>query len=251
MTAAAEICNADGAGRFLLVCEHASNVFPKEYGTLGLDDAARQAHIAWDPGAMGVARHLSKLLDAPLVAATVSRLIYDCNRAPDAAGAMPDRSEVYDIPGNRGIDTDARLARTEAVYLPFQAALTGQLARMLARGVRPVLVTVHSFTPVWFGVRREVELGVIHDADPLFAQAFVSAARGLPLRVAMNEPYSRADGVAHTLKLHATPYDLPHAMLEIRNDLIADQSSQEAMAEHLAPALVRALEALPESGRAA
>lgn len=251
MTGEAEVRNAEGAGRFLIVCEHASNVFPEEFGTLGLDAAACEAHIAWDPGALGVARHLSDLLDAPLVAATVSRLIYDCNRAPDAPGAIPDRSEVYDIPGNHGIGTDGRLARTEAVYLPFQAALTRQLARMLARGVRPVLVTVHSFTPVWFGVRREVELGIIHDADPCFAQALIAAARDLPLRVALNEPYSSVDDVVHTLKLHATSHDLPHAMLEIRNDLIADRQSQEVMAESLAPTLTRALGALPKKGRAA
>jgi len=251
MIGEAEIRNAQGAGRFLLVCEHASNAIPEEFGTLGLDAAAREAHIAWDPGALGVARHLADLLDSPLVAATVSRLIYDCNRPPDAAGAMPERSERYDIPGNRGIDTAARLARTEAVYLPFQAALGGQLARMLARGRRPVLVTVHSFTPVWFGVRREVEFGIIHDTDPGYAQALLAAAQDLPLRSALNEPYSGADGVAHTLKLHATSHDLPHAMLEIRSDLIADAAAQEAMAARLAPILVRALAALPESGRAA
>ncbi len=251
MAGEAEVRNAEGAGRFLIVCEHASNAFPAEFGALGLDAAACEAHIAWDPGALGVARHLSDLLDAPLVAATVSRLVYDCNRAPDAPGAMAERSEIYDIPGNRDLDVDARVRRTEAVYLPFQAALTGQLARMLARRVRPVLVTIHSFTPVWFGVRREVELGIIHDADPCFAQALVAAARDLPLRVALNEPYSSADDVVHTLKLHATPHGLPHAMLEIRNDLIADSSSQETMAESLAPVLVRALGGCPKSGRAA
>ena len=116
---------------------------------------------------------------------------------------------------------------------------------MLARGQRPALVTVHSFTPVWFGARRETELGVIHDADPALALAFTAAAaRRTGLKVELNRPYSAADGVTHSLKLHATPYGLPHVMLEIRNDLIADASAQAAMADSLAPVLTEALAAL-------
>lgn len=246
MTEAAELHDAESAGPFLFVCEHASNAFPEAFGTLGLDAAARGAHIAWDPGALGVARALARRLGSPLVAARVSRLVYDCNRPPDALAAMPARSEVYDIPGNHDLDSAARLARTEAVYLPFQAALSGQLARMLARGLRPVLVTVHSFTPVWFGVPRAVEFGIIHDADASFAQALLAAAgQGLLLRTELNQPYSAADGVAHTLRLHATPHGLHHAMLEIRNDLIADGAAQQAMADRLAPMLQAALSRTP------
>lgn len=233
--------NPEGDGGFLFVCEHASNHFPARFGQLGLSEAERSAHIAWDPGALGVARGLSDLLQSPLAAAGVSRLIYDCNRPPDQASAMPARSETYDIPGNQAITSDERLARTEAVYLPFQAALTGQLARMLARGQRPILVTVHSFTPLWFGQKREVEFGIIHDQDARFAEALESAAaEDGRLRVALNQPYSGADGVAHTLRLHATPHGLPHAMLEFRNDLIASPSAEAEMAEWLAPLLRQA-----------
>ncbi len=98
--------NNGGQSDFLLVCEHASNRFPKEYGSLGLNAGARIAHIAWDPGALGLARGLSRLLDACLVRATVSRLIYDLNRPPHAPGAMPAKSEVYDVPGNADLTPD-------------------------------------------------------------------------------------------------------------------------------------------------
>lgn len=246
-----ELRNAQGAGPFLFVCEHASNAFPEEFGDLGLDPAVREAHVAWDPGALGVARSLSDRLDSPLVAATVSRLIYDCNRPPDSPSAMPRSSEAYDIPGNHDLQPADRLARTEAVYLPFQAALTRQLACLLAGGRRPVIVTVHSFTPVWFGQKREVQLGIIHDSDATFAKTVLDKAQGLPLHVAVNEPYSAADGVVHTLRLHATPHDLLHVMLEIRNDLLGDLAAQHAMAETLADVLDRARAAHSEDGRAA
>jgi predicted N-formylglutamate amidohydrolase len=229
--------NPAGRGRIVLVCEHASNRFPAPWGPLGLTPAETRAHIAWDPGALDLARGLSQRLDAVLVHAPVSRLIYDLNRAPDQPGAMPARSEVFDVPGNAGITAAERRARTEAVYLPFHAALHGVIAGRIAEGAAPVIVTVHSFTPVYFGTSRAVEFGVIHDADPSLALAICQAARALPLRTELNAPYSAADGVTHTLRLQATPYGLPNAMLEIRNDLIDTAAKADAMAALLAPVL--------------
>jgi predicted N-formylglutamate amidohydrolase len=226
----------------IVVCEHAAHHLPHWTGGLGLSAEARRAHVAWDPGALGVARGLARRMDATLVAAQVSRLVFDLNRPPDSPGAMAARSEVYEIPGNAGLTDAERLRRTESIYLPFHAALHGLVARRLAVGRRPVIVTVHSFTPVWFGTARATELGVIHDADDRLAQIVAAeAAAQTGLRVALNDPYSAADGVTHMLRLHATPYGLPNVMLEIRNDLIATPAAEAAMADLLAPVLTSAL----------
>ena len=234
--------NATAKGRVVLVCEHASCEIPEEWGDLGLGPDQRRAHIAWDPGALGLARGLMRRLDAVLVHAPVSRLVYDCNRAPDMTGAMPARSEVHDIPGNAAIDPAQRWRRTEALYLPFHDALHATLARRIALGPAPVVVTVHSFTPVYFGRPRAVEFGVIHDADPALARAVVAEAQArTPLRTELNAPYSAADDVTHSLRLHATPYGLANVMLEVRNDLIASPAAEEAMAETLAPVLAAAI----------
>lgn len=232
--------NGDATGAVVLVCEHASNAFPPPWDDgLGLSTDQRAAHIAWDPGALAVARGLARELDATLIHAQASRLIYDLNRPPHAFGAMPERSEIHDIPGNADLSADARLARTRALYIPFHAALSGLLAERLAAGLRPVLITVHSFTPIYFGQKREVEFGVIHDADDRLARAIAAQDIGLVTR--LNDPYSAADGVAHTLARHATPLGLPHAMLEIRNDLIATPQAQAEMATRLAPAIRAAI----------
>ncbi len=230
--------NETALGRFILVCEHASNLIPSHWGDLGLTEAQRQTHIAWDPGALGVARGLAERLDGVLIHAPASRLVYDCNRAPDMPGAMPLRSEVHDIPGNAAVTPQERLARTQALYLPFHDALHGLIARRIALGLRPVIVTVHSFTPIYFGEQRRVEFGVIHDADPALAVAIHAAAmKSTRLHAELNAPYSAADDVTHTLRLHATPYGLPNAMLEIRNDLIATPEAEITMADQLAPVL--------------
>lgn len=243
------VIRADARSDVILVCEHAAHRLPRALGTLGLSPEARLAHIAWDPGALGVARGLSRGLQATLVAATLSRLAYDLNRPPDSPQACADRSEVFDIPDNAGLTADDRLARTEAIYLPFHDTLHGLIARRLAVGRRPVLVTLHSFTPVWFGTPRATELGVIHDADDRLARIVADrAAATTGLRVALNDPYSAADGVTHTLRLHATPYRLPHVMLELRNDLIATPDAQADMARRLSAVLTASLAQLAAEG---
>lgn len=236
---------AAAQGRAVIVCEHASNHIPAAWGDLGLTEAQRHAHIAWDPGALGLARGLAQRLDAALVHAPVSRLVYDCNRAPDMSGAMPARSEVHDVPGNRAITPEERAARTAAVYVPFHDGLHALLMDRIARGLDPVLITIHSFTPVYFGTPRSVEFGVIHDADDRLARAILAETRARTgLRAELNEPYSAKDDVTHTLRLHATPYGLPNAMLEVRNDLIATAEAETRMAATLAPVLAAAMAAL-------
>lgn len=222
--------NADGASPVVLVCEHASNHIPPAYGDLGIDAAARASHAAYDPGALPVAEHLSGLFDAPLVAGTVSRLVYDCNRPPEAPSAMPERSERFDIPGNRGLSDSQKAARVETVYRPFERALESLLD---ARG-SGILISVHSFTPVFNGVARAVELGIVHDADARFADAILSSAPAMiDLRAERNAPYGPEDGVTHTLTRHALPRRWRNVMLEIRNDLIAAPADQEWVARQL------------------
>jgi predicted N-formylglutamate amidohydrolase len=235
--------NGTGQSPVIFVCEHASNALPQPWGDLGLSAEQTRAHIAWDPGALGLARGLARRLDATLIHAPVSRLIYDLNRAPDMPGAMPARSEVHDIPGNAAISAAERLARTEAIYLPWANGLHNLIAARIAMGRRPVIVTIHSFTPIYHGKARAVEFGIIHDADPTLALSILAASGQTGLNAQLNEPYSAADDVTHTLRLHATPYALQNAMLEIRNDLIATPEAEEAMAERLAPILSAALRA--------
>lgn len=244
-----ELRNPHAGGPFLLVCEHASSHIPDSYGGLGLDAAARSSHIAWDPGALAVADEMARLLDAPLVASRVSRLLYDCNRPPEAPSAVPEESEIYRIPGNRGLPEEARRARAELYYFPFRAALAGAVeahaARAGGRAGLPAIVTVHSFTPVYRGVARQVEIGILHDEDARLAEAMLAAAAqaqtGLVVR--RNEPYGPRDGVTHTLREHALPRGLANVMIEIRNDLIASGHDARAMAGRLAGWLETALAA--------
>lgn len=223
--------NSGGKSNVVLVCEHASHHIPDMYDGLGLSADALQSHAAWDPGAMAVAGHLSKMLDAVLVAGGVSRLVYDCNRPPYAPDAMPDRSEVIDVPGNKDLSAADRAGRVAHVYTPFRAAV----AEVMAKTPDPILITIHSFTPVYHGAQRAVEIGVLNDTDTRVADAMLAVATDhTQASVQRNEPYGPANGVTHTLQEHAISHGHPNVMLEIRNDLIATDAQQKDIAQMLA-----------------
>lgn len=229
---------ADNA--FVLVCEHASDHIPSEFNDLGLSAAARHSHIAWDPGALAVAEAMSAALGATLVAGGVSRLVYDCNRPPDASDAMPARSEAFDVPGNAALSAADRAARVQAYYKPFERALDLAMTRKNA----PVLVTLHSFTPVYNGTKRNVEIGVLHDSDSRLADAMLRHAPRDRYRVARNAPYAPSDGVTHTLRRHALPHGHLNVMIELRNDLIQTPDEQSRMGKLLTGWLTRAVDTL-------
>lgn len=223
--------NVDGSSSVVLVCEHASSNIPAAYKGLGLSPQNRESHAAWDPGALAVAEQMSDLLDAALIASRVSRLVYDCNRPPDAPDAMPARSEVIDIPGNATLSQAERAARADAIYRPFHAALS----RQVQRTAHPVIVTVHSFTPVYFGQKRSVEIGILHDSDTRLADAMLAtAAAHTDANVQRNQPYGPEHGVTHTLQQHGVAGGHLNVMLEVRNDLIATAPQQKAMGDLIA-----------------
>ena len=231
----ATLVNPQGTSSVLLVCEHASNFIPPEYNALGLADDDQDSHIAWDPGALALSHHLSEMLDARLVHSNISRLIYDCNRPPEALDAMPAASEGRVIPGNEVIDGDERARRIARFYDPFKMLLADTLKSMSGK---PVLVTIHSFTPVYHGQARDVEFGILNDEDTRLADLMLEhASAHTKLNVMRNEPYGPQHGVTHTLKQHGVENGYLNVMLEFSNRLLTSNSEQKAIAEMVAALL--------------
>ncbi len=246
---AVEVLNPQGAGVALILCEHASNHIPARYDGLGLDAEVRSSHAAWDPGARSLSLLISAALDATVVASCVSRLVYDCNRPPEASNAMPVKSEKFDIPGNQSLSQASREERTATVYRPFCDAVDDVVAARQAAGRPTVLITMHSFTPVYFGRPRAVEIGILHDDDSRLANAMLAQAHLLPhRRIERNEPYGPADGVTHSLKIHGQAHGFANVMLEVRNDLLRTAEDEQAMANELMTLITPALETLTLEG---
>ncbi len=250
-SAGIEVFNRGVEGPFVLTCEHATNEIPEEFGNLGLDAALLETHIAWDPGARPVAEVLARSLDAPLVMPRVSRLVCDCNRPHGSIDATPARSEIYEIPGNRDLTPEQRESRARRFYEPFRAAVEDILRRRLNSGDKPILVTIHSFTPTFKGKTRDIQLGILHDADSRLADALLGVVeKETDLIVGRNQPYGPEDGVTHTLRLHALPMGLLNVMIEIRNDLLRDRSAQAGMGQRLAGYLKEAMANLEPTDKA-
>lgn len=233
-----EAVNVDGASDFFLICEHAGRLFPRSLGTLGVEGPDLERHIAWDIGARAVSLTLSKLLDAPLYMQRYSRLVCDCNRRPDVPSYAPVVSEATKIPGNSGL-TQAELdARTKAIFHPFHDAVTAALDRRKAEGRRTLLVTMHSFTPVYLGVERPWEIGVLYNRDREFAPAIADWFKAnTEFCVGVNEPYAVGDETDYAIPVHGERRGLPCVEFEVRHDLIRDQRGADRWAELLAKSL--------------
>ena len=227
--------NPDGRGDFIILCDHASNRMPPHYEMLGLSPADLVSHIAWDPGALPVSRHLSGLLDAPLLWPDMSRLVIDCNRDPQAEDLIVTASEDRPVPGNRDLPVEERRARLEQIHMAYHAAVETLIEQRNAAGLGCSLIAVHSYTPVYRGVARPWQIGILFDRNRALADRLIGALQADPaLNVGVNEPYSPADRVYYTLDRHGERRGLPTVMIEIRNDEVASTDDQRMWAERIA-----------------
>ncbi len=235
---------ADRPARWLITCDHASNTVPPfvNGGTLGLGAEDMGRHIAYDVGADGLASALAEHLDAPAIFANFSRLVIDPNRGEDDPTLL---MKLYDgtiIPGNRHADEAERNRRLDMCYRPYHDAL----ASMAARQSNTVIVSVHSFTRQFRGrPPRPWHVGILYAADERLTRPLITRLKNEPdICVGENEPYSGVlEGDA--IDRHAIGQGRANVLIELRNDLIANELDQKSWAARLAPII----EAAAKDGR--
>jgi predicted N-formylglutamate amidohydrolase len=238
----------DSHGGLIVLCDHASNALPGAYGTLGLPPAELTRHIAYDPGAAAVTRALAKRLNAPAVLSGFSRLLIDPNRGEDDPTLIMRLSDGAVVPGNATVDAEERARRIARYHAPYHAAIERACEAAFAVKKPPALVSIHSFTPVWRGVARPWQVGVLWDKDPRLAVPLIERlAADASLTVGDNEPYHGALK-NDCLYRHATAGGLAHALIEIRQDLIADEAGVAEWSVRLATILAE-LNHLPDMHR--
>jgi len=216
-----DISNEDGDPTFVFLCDHASNALPAEYGTLGVGEEEFERHIAWDIGAAGVVHGLASRFGAPAITAHYSRLLIDLNRGVDDPTLIMKLSDGAIVPGNHYVDEAEIQARIEKYYRPYHDAITSVVDRALQAGQVPVLISVHSFTKSWKEQHRPWHVGLLWDRDDRAVEPLMAHfSRDPSLIVGNNQPYT-GELAGDTLYTHGTLRGLPHALVELRQDLVA------------------------------
>ena len=218
----------------IVLCDHASNALPPEYGTLGLASAQFARHIAYDIGAAAVTRHIAEAFGAPALLTHYSRLLIDPNRGEDDPTLIMRLSDGSVVPGNARLDNDERANRISRYYRPYHDAIARMIDKALAAGTVPAILSVHSFTAHWRGYARPWHAGILWDRDPRLAVPLIEALRREPdLVIGDNEPYS-GQLKGDCLYRHGTRRGLAHALVEVRQDLLGSEAGISEWAERLA-----------------
>ena len=227
--------NVAGRSPFLLTCDHYGRLIPGILGDLGLPECELSRHIAWDIGIAGVAEALSRHLGAHLIAQRYSRLVIDCNRPPGTPSSIPRISEATTVAGNEGLSRDAAELRRQAIFDPYHRRIAEVIEQRQRDGVPTVLMSLHSFTPVYAGIERPWHIGTLYHRDTRLPPLLLKLLRGeSDLVVGDNEPYAVSDETDYTIPVHGEARGLMNTGIEIRQDLIADQAGQKQWAERLA-----------------
>lgn len=218
----------------LILCDHAANLLPAAYGTLGLTPEDLARHIAYDIGAAPVAEHLARALQAPALFTRYSRLLIDPNRGRDDPTLVMQLSDGRIVPGNAALDEAELEGRVERFYAPYHQAIEASIDEGVAAGKPPVLLAIHSFTQAWKSVPRPWHVAVLWDKDPRLAGALLRELAAIPgITVGDNVPYS-GQLKGDTLYQHGTLRGLAHALIEVRQDLILGPEGQAEWGELLA-----------------
>jgi predicted N-formylglutamate amidohydrolase len=227
----------------LLLCDHATNALPANYGTLGLSPEDLATHIAYDIGAAAITRRLAARFGAPAVLTRFSRLLIDVNRGAHDPTLVMRLSDRRIIPGNARIDAAEIDLRRGLYWQPYRQAITAQVSAMLAAGPPPAVIGIHTFTPVWKSVQRPWQIGILWDGDPRFASPLIAALAAEGLNVGDNEPYAGALP-GDTLDGEIAPRGLAGLLIEIRQDLVAAPAGALHWADRLADVIKPILERL-------
>lgn len=231
-----------GTSPFFLTCDHGGRVIPSVLGDLGVSEPERRRHIAWDIGVAELGKRLAAKLDAFLITQTYSRLVIDCNRHPGSPQSIVTVSERTAIPGNVGLGDGERTARASEIFYPYHDRIVRELEARAARKQQTVLITLHSFTPVYMDDVRAMQAGVLYNRDARLGHALLAELRAEgDLEVGDNEPYAATEATDYALVVHGERRGLLHVEVEVRQDLIEHAPGQDAWAERLARVLPRAL----------
>ncbi len=235
-----ELCNRGSASPLILLCEHAGQAVPSALGDLGLALGMLDRHIGWDIGAEALARAIADRLSAPLIIQRYSRLVMDCNRPPGSEESMPEISDGVVVPKNVSLTPAQKNLRQEAIFAPFNKAIT----EGFDRHPRRVALSIHSFTRCLAGQTRAWDAGFLSRADIDTANFLIDhiALAAPDLTLGLNQPYQIEDASDWFIPHHAEPRGLRHTLIEVCNDQLTTEQGVRHWSDLLSNAIAALLE---------
>ena len=231
--------NEQGSAPLLIACDHAENTIPKSLNGLGLSAEHLRRHIAYDIGAKQVSLLLSKRFDAPLLLSEYSRLVIDLNRHLDDPTLIVEESDGISVPGNMNLTDEMVKQRKETFFHSYHEQYQKMVGTLVSRCSRPVILSVHSFTPAMNGVHRPWEMGVLWDRNEGFARRVIERlATVTGFWIGENEPYPATDPEGYAQVAYGHEPGVDFALLEIRQDLISSQQGQQKISRLIHEAFV-------------
>jgi predicted N-formylglutamate amidohydrolase len=210
----------------LITCEHAGNAVPARYAKYFESLSTElQSHLGWDPGAREIGAFLAHHLGAPFYKCESTRLLVEPNRSLHSEQLFS--SFVQQL-------TPAE--RTEVLnqyYFPHRSAVED----WVRTSAKPIAhISVHSFTPVFHGIERQVDIGLLFDPDRKgelrFCTRWLEAlkARAPHLRVHHNEPYKGIDdGFTTYLRTKFADEEYLGIEIEVNQRFVATPQMDEVM----------------------
>lgn len=229
----------------VLTCEHASHRLPRAAAGTPLQ-AVLASHWGWDLGAWQLTRELARRLSASAIGGRWSRLWIDLNRAVDDPTLIRDEAGGGGLPWNRAIRPDEVERRVLACHAPYHQAIDRLILRRLVRGVRPLLLAVHSFTPELDGRSRPFDIGILYAEHAGPAHQLGRALRDNGLSVRYNQPYSGREGMMYAAQRHGAHHRLVCLELEVNQG----RFSRRGFTDRLARAVERGIGELLAAARA-
>ncbi|MCP3978360.1 MAG: N-formylglutamate amidohydrolase [bacterium] len=231
---------ARNTGPLLLTCEHATNRLPFRAGLSAAERETMKTHWGWDIGAWDLTRDVARRMKAGAIGARWARLLVDPNRRVDDATLVRRRAGGVELSFNRGL-TPAEIERRVLRYhTPYHVEVDRLILRRVVRGVRPLLLAMHTFTPDYHGQQRKFDVGVLYEHHRGLAHRMGRALRDRGLTVHYNQPYSGMAGMMYSVDRHGKHHGLPCLELEVNQKLFA----RKADLPRLGRAVVAAIEAV-------
>ncbi|UJR79004.1 N-formylglutamate amidohydrolase [Sandaracinus amylolyticus] len=229
-----EVVRAGSGAGVLVTCEHASQRLPEPWRWSARDEARLVGtHWAYDLGAAELAREYAAAIGGVAVLSRFSRLLADPNRPEGSPTLFRDVADGERVELNASIDPAEREIRLDAYYRPFHAAVDREVAASHA----PILLAMHTFTPLYEGTPRALEIGVLFDEEEALAAELIDTFAAAGLKVAPNEPYSGRAGLIHVVDRHARTHGRRAIELEVRQDLAVDPAFRARFVSLLASRL--------------